>query len=1299
MSTGAKAVKPSGNSATKHNNSAQFKPSVVQMAERAKENGNSQAEGEQVQLKTNFFGEPSFNQPNSTVQARLKMGSSGDKYEKEADAVADKVVGAADTKKVDTAPTPPVQTAKIQSGDLQKKEDNLPEEDIQKVDEGKENEIQKAVVGASGGDESIQSKPISQTITPIVQLKVESSLTSQKPSEVIQKVESDEEPVQKVEEEESIQKMESDEEPVQKVESDEPIQAKKTTEDSTSGNVESNLASSKGGGAKMDNETQSTMESGIGADFSNVRIHTDSKAENMNQNLGAKAFTNGSDVYFNKGQYNPSSKEGQHLIAHELTHTVQQGATSKSADPTETPIQAKLDQYEKPEHGKNTEKRLNSELDERKGEPSDEPPSKSDKKSDMNELDGPTKPRIDESAKQLPKTKEEKKKGEEKIENPEKLVEDKETEKPKEPKEKGPTVEQLIQQYSQEEIKAKARAKKVAKPKEPQEVEAPEAIDYKDADGKAIAPDQAGDTAYAESLAKISDLRMQGFTTQNQGADFKKKGFEMKEKVNSLSGRVSKAEKTVTEMEEAVKVRHEAVEKGQEGLRVAKEKQAKFQEQSPQYKTKVDETKSETDEVVSEGKSVKSENESAKPEEPEDRENSGEAGGQLSSVTNSTESIGDTLGTVQSDLDESIVRDTEAGQKNVETDEKLTDTSQKLTEADAHLAMLKETSITAKADIATHASEPDEMNTKADSMIVAGEEAVKDSFSLEKRLITTEQTFQKNLKAVKTEEQGQEQDQNAQASLIQRTPDGGDYADKDRTNITGAMNAGEWNPTNLIANALTGQRDEEIERVKQQRRDEISSITADSEIPVSQMTKMQKVGLGLSMLVGRFGDWASSISTVDVSLFAINMVNPITYILGAVGGIGLMIDGSINFVKDILAGDVFGAIKSAGTAAMGLALLAGSITALAMLISLAVTVSMFFGFGLALGPIVLPVMANIMAFCGPIAYYAGITAAALNFIAGIKSLVDLGSAESATELQGEVNDLQNDATSTLTSLLMILVGRAGKNVKPGGTGGGGGGGLPVGQGAVFLGEFGTSLSQRIAAFIGLKKPVLAGAEGFSPFVLEPMPSLKPVLSPATGTAPATLIPGGPVTPGVGTMAATVAEAGVATQMGTQTATETTEENDKPKKRYKWWASHRRLIYAQNSMNNGFGSQGHHVWPKNVGGPHLGQQLLDVANPIHQREMHGIQGPYQNIHTYLTNAIKGNTSFASVLGNDVITHQTKVGNRKLIAAMKAGTPQATLLKTFVKNSLIAYYDQYRADSSPVVPRSSYSTGINEAEKLI
>ncbi|MEM9824395.1 MAG: DUF4157 domain-containing protein, partial [Bacteroidota bacterium] len=82
---------------------------------------------------------------------------------------------------------------------------------------------------------------------------------------------------------------------------------------------------SKGQGQRMPIKTQQFMERGIGADFSQVNIHTDQKAVWMNRQLKAQAFTHGKDVYFNEGKYDPSSRAGKHLLAHELTHVVQQG--------------------------------------------------------------------------------------------------------------------------------------------------------------------------------------------------------------------------------------------------------------------------------------------------------------------------------------------------------------------------------------------------------------------------------------------------------------------------------------------------------------------------------------------------------------------------------------------------------------------------------------------------------------------------------------------------------------------------------------------------------------------------------------------------------------------------------------------------------------------------------------------------------------------------------------------------------------------------------------------------------------
>ena len=108
-----------------------------------------------------------------------------------------------------------------------------------------------------------------------------------------------------------------------------PIQETSTSAKQPSTNLEQQLDANEGNGEALPEETQMEMENAFGQDFSGVNIHTGADAEDMNTKLGAKAFTHGSDIYFNKDQYNPGSKDGKRLLAHELTHVVQQRGTQQ----------------------------------------------------------------------------------------------------------------------------------------------------------------------------------------------------------------------------------------------------------------------------------------------------------------------------------------------------------------------------------------------------------------------------------------------------------------------------------------------------------------------------------------------------------------------------------------------------------------------------------------------------------------------------------------------------------------------------------------------------------------------------------------------------------------------------------------------------------------------------------------------------------------------------------------------------------------------------------------------------------
>src|SRR5262249_40767763 len=85
------------------------------------------------------------------------------------------------------------------------------------------------------------------------------------------------------------------------------------------------------GGHPLSSEVRSFMEPRFGADLSTVRIHTDAHAHELASSVNARAFTVGRNVVFRAGYYDPHTDGGRRLLAHELTHTLQQGATTRLA--------------------------------------------------------------------------------------------------------------------------------------------------------------------------------------------------------------------------------------------------------------------------------------------------------------------------------------------------------------------------------------------------------------------------------------------------------------------------------------------------------------------------------------------------------------------------------------------------------------------------------------------------------------------------------------------------------------------------------------------------------------------------------------------------------------------------------------------------------------------------------------------------------------------------------------------------------------------------------------------------------
>ena len=223
------------------------------------------------------------------VQAKLTIGKPGDRYERQADRVASKVVARGN-----------------------------PSPDVQKKEPGS---VQRVTLMSPAEDEKLGTAEARMEKDKLIQEKIQRMETQEEEQEVQAK--EDEEEVQAKEDEEEVQAIE-EEEKIQAQEEEEEIQAKGETADVASADVSQKIKQAAGGGRPMSGEILAHMERAFAADFSSVRIHTGAEAAALNRRLHAQAFTRGQDIFFGEGKYRPETGPGKVLLAHELTHVVQQ---------------------------------------------------------------------------------------------------------------------------------------------------------------------------------------------------------------------------------------------------------------------------------------------------------------------------------------------------------------------------------------------------------------------------------------------------------------------------------------------------------------------------------------------------------------------------------------------------------------------------------------------------------------------------------------------------------------------------------------------------------------------------------------------------------------------------------------------------------------------------------------------------------------------------------------------------------------------------------------------------------------
>ncbi|WP_445246351.1 eCIS core domain-containing protein [Microcoleus sp. OTE_8_concoct_300] len=273
----------------------------------------------------------------ATVQTKLVVGAPGDKYEQEADAMADKVMS--------------------WNSSVQRQE-----ELVQEKPETQPQPVAETIQRQTEEDGTVHLKPLAKTIQR--QTEEDGTVHLKPVAETIQRQTEEDGTVHLKPLADTIQRQTEEDGTVhlkplgnqisplvqQTIKRSSLISRKGDGAFAASESIETRIKSNKGSGQPLPDETRSFMESRFGNDFSGVKVHTGSDSVQLSKELGAQAFTHGEDVYFNSGKYSPHTDEGKKLLAHELTHTIQQTGPKIKAKPlkrseTTPKIQAQKDSF------------------------------------------------------------------------------------------------------------------------------------------------------------------------------------------------------------------------------------------------------------------------------------------------------------------------------------------------------------------------------------------------------------------------------------------------------------------------------------------------------------------------------------------------------------------------------------------------------------------------------------------------------------------------------------------------------------------------------------------------------------------------------------------------------------------------------------------------------------------------------------------------------------------------------------------------------------------------------------------
>ncbi|MCP4287758.1 MAG: DUF4157 domain-containing protein [Gammaproteobacteria bacterium] len=838
------------------------------------------------------------------------------------------------------------------------------------------------------------------------------------------------------------------------------------------------LRNSKGGGSPMPPAVQSEMEPYFGRDLSQVHVHTDSTSVQMNRALSARAFTHEQNIYFNAGEYPPTSRSGKHLLAHELTHTIQQGAVRDTVIQRYSAPEQDITTEPKPERpndGAEVEGRMNEKInnDPNVKDPEDlseeerkeaQNPNREKVRQESNEISssGESKPPVDRGAAAQQKTEAQKAQiGTELQEQPPEASEE-EAEGEEEASELSEA-----EAAAQRAQAAEQQAHAVPIPVQPEPFRHPRIEAPVDSAGEPLPRNSQIDTQ-VRGLGYIGEmLRQKGYEMKRYAAEQKIGSYGLDAVLEKQREDLANAKEGTATMETHNKARQEIAQQSREAHGESVERQQFVAEKAPDLASKADEGQADSGELASEARSKADRSQS---EIPDDEDARGDAEQQSSEMQDTAQGA--------ASMDQAIRQTSErarqyqqdaaaAAEQNQQSEAQIAETEEVTSQTEARITDMHATNEASQAKIENAGPGPALIRQHAQQTAQSGDQLIAATVVMEQELNALQEEYLAGHRAIESREaaierQQREQEQAGQAEMspeqqqlfelagmndeeqeqriaemeqpqrdsllrtlnemIQRAPDQG----------TAETEGARLKVDTGLSQAIMGEqpadpRAPQIQEVENRRIQRVGGVLDIADQNMTFLTVQQQQMLANRLVAESITDDIKNINVLQMAKDMLTgMIDPRQSLTSVVGGFEKMLTGVANIGNwEAWQRDPLGnLLQIAADITTGLAMIFSTILGIATVIT-AIMVALIiitWGFAAVTASPVIAWMGSLISFAGWGAIIAGSLSVLFNYLSYIKNLHDAGTAETARELFGNTEQMKQNATDGFQGAMAVVEG-------------------------------------------------------------------------------------------------------------------------------------------------------------------------------------------------------------------------------------------------------------------------------------